>query len=235
MPESYAPLDGRRQAVVSVFSVIVVVSVVAVISDVLEVSLLGRLIRGENVTLAEVDANDDRQQLIGFVQFAALVTGATVFIRWMHRAYQNVDVVDAAERRYGHGWAIGSWFVPILNLWRPKQIVNDIWRAGGDNAADKEPGGLLLSWWTLWIVGGVASQVAIRLWFGGDTPEEIRGSSIAWAVSDGIDVVTAILAVLIVRAATDRLDGRAAALSSPGPDDGGGEWTAPERPAGVSV
>jgi hypothetical protein len=235
MPESYAPLDGRRQAVITVFSVIIVVSVIAVMSDIAEVSLLGRLIDGEDVTFSELDGNDDRQQLIGIVQFVALIVGAIVFIRWMHRAYKNVDVVDVGERRYGHGWAIGAWFVPFLNLWRPKQIVNDIWRAGATDPATKEPGGLLLAWWTFWIVGGVVSQVAIRLWFDGDTPEEVRGGSIAWAVSDAIDIVTATLAILMVRRATDRLDGRAAALSSPRPDGGGDEWQAPERPAGVSA
>ena len=48
---------------------------------------------------------------------------------WMFRAYNNVDAVAPGARRYDGGWAIGSWFVPILNLFRPKQIINDIWRA----------------------------------------------------------------------------------------------------------
>ena len=53
-----------------------------------------------------------------------------VFIRWLSRAYKNLDVAAPGFRRYGHGWAIGSWFVPFLNLWRPKEIINDIHRGG---------------------------------------------------------------------------------------------------------
>src|SRR5215213_2684690 len=40
-------------------------------------------------------------------------------------------VLRCRDRRYGTGWALGSWFVPILNAWRPKQIINDIWHQSG--------------------------------------------------------------------------------------------------------
>ena len=36
--------------------------------------------------------------------------------------------------RYGTGWAIGAWFIPIFNLFRPKQIANDIDRASAPDA-----------------------------------------------------------------------------------------------------
>jgi hypothetical protein len=228
MPESYVPLDGRRQAVTIVFAGIAVVSVAAVVIDILDVSILNRLIAGETVTDAELNADDGRMRLVGLLQFAAYIAGAVVFIRWMHRAYLNVDAVAPQERRYGHGWAIGSWFVPFLNLWRPKQIANDIWRAGGSD----EPGALLWFWWAVYLVSGWAGNIALRSYLHDDTPEELRTGTIAYMISDGFDVVGAILALFVVRAASDRLDGRAAAAAvPPAPTEGG--WEAPERPAGA--
>jgi hypothetical protein len=232
MPEAYEPLDARRQAVVIVFVAIAVISVVATISDILEIRLMDRIIAGETVTDAEADGNDSRQAIVGIVQFAAMIAGATVFIRWLHAAYRNVDMVDRPQRRYGHGWAIGGWFVPILNLWRPKQIVNDVWRAGAQEESDARPGFLLLSWWLLFVISNWVANIAIRSSFGDASADEVRDGSIAYAVSDGIDIVGAILAILVVRAATDRLDGRAAA-TAPTPDGAGGGWQAPERPAGL--
>jgi hypothetical protein len=232
MPEAYEPLDARRQAVIIVFAAITLISVAATISDILEIRLMDRIIAGETVTTAEADGNDSRQSIIGLLQFAALIAGAIVFIRWLHAAYRNVDVVDRPQRRYGHGWAIGSWFVPILNLWRPKQIINDVWRAGGRDESDARPGLLLLSWWLLFVISNWVANIAIRSSFGEATTEEVRNGSIAYAVSDGIDIFGAILAILVVRAATDRLDGRAAA-KAPAPDGPGGGWQAPERPAGL--
>jgi uncharacterized protein DUF4328 len=228
MNESYVPLDGRRQAVVIVFVAIAVVSALAVLSDILEIRLMDRVVAGEPVTEADATSNDNRQGLVGIVQFVVLVAGAIAFIRWLHAAYKNVDVVDRPQRRYGHGWAIGSWFVPFLNLWRPKQIVNDVWRAGGKG----EPGELLLMWWLAFVVSNFVANIAIRSSFGDATAEEIRNGSIAYAISDGIDIVGAILAILVVRAATDRLDGRWAART-PATEGPGSGWQAPERPAGL--
>jgi hypothetical protein len=51
-----------------------------------------------------------------------------------------------------------------------------------------------------------------------------------WAVNV---VFGAILAILVVRAATDRLDGRAARMNEPQPESHGGGEEAPERPAGL--
>jgi hypothetical protein len=123
--------------------------------------------------------------------------------------------------------------VPILNLWRPKQIVNDVWWAGGYERADAEPGALLVYWWTAFLISGWAGNIAMRELFDDQTPQDLRDSSVALAISDGIAVFGAILAILVVRAATDRLDGRAARMNEPQPESHGGGEEAPERPAGL--
>lgn len=235
MPESYLPLGARQKAVTIVFSLIALLAVMAVVSDALELQLYDRIIAGEDVTTAEGEASDARQGAIGLAQFVFFVAGAVVFIRWLHAAYKNVDVVAPNERRYGHGWAIGSWFVPFLNLWRPKQIVNDVWRAGAATRGDAEPGKLLLAWWSLWVISNWVDNVAFRLYLRNDTVEALRTGSIAYICSDVIDLLTAILAILVVRRATDRLDGRAAATQPPEGQPPEGALDAPERPAGVQA
>jgi hypothetical protein len=86
------------------------------------------------------------------------------------------------ERRYGVGWAIGAWFGPILNLRRPKQIANDIWRATN---APADPGisPLLTLWWAAFLISNWASQIAFRTALSGDTPEELQTASLASASS----------------------------------------------------
>src|SRR5919109_1136700 len=115
MPESYISLRGRAQAVTVVFVLMAVVCAVAVLSDWLEWRLMDRIIAGEEVTDAEATSNDNRQGTIGLVQLTLTIAAAVVFIRWMYAAYRNLDYVAPGERRYGAGWAIGSWFVPFLN------------------------------------------------------------------------------------------------------------------------
>jgi hypothetical protein len=209
-----------------------VVYVVAVLSDALEWRLMDQIIAGEEVTDAEATANDNRQATIGLVQLALFVAAAVVFIRWMSAAYRNVDVVARAERRYSHGWAIGSWFVPFMNLFRPKQIINDIWRAGGRDVSDAQPGWLLLAWWLLFLLSSWIVNAAARSYLNADTAEEVKTGTILYLVSDAMSVVCAILAIVIVRRGTDRLDAKAAAVPPPPPAPEP-DFATPERPAGA--
>ena len=101
-----------------------------VLFSVLELGMLNRLIAGEEVSDAEYYASGDRLSAAGIFGWVARFAGAAVFIAWMHRAYRNLDVLDPGARRFDQGWAIGAWFVPVLMWWRPKQIINDIWRGG---------------------------------------------------------------------------------------------------------
>jgi hypothetical protein len=230
MPESYTPLRGRVQAVTVVFVIMAVLCAVAVLSDYLEWQLMDRIIAGEEVTDAEATNNDNRQGTIGLVQLALTIAAAVVFIRWMYGAYHNVSVVAPAERRYGQGWAIGSWFVPIMNLFRPKQMINDIWRAGGRDASDAQPGFLLLGWWLLWLFSSFIVNFAARSYINADTAEQVKTGTILYVISDAMSVVAAILAILVVRKGTDRLDAKAAAPPPPAPE---GDFVTPERPAGA--
>ena len=150
--------------------------------------------------------NDAREAIVGLLGTLALVAGAITFILWLYRAYQNADAVAPGTRRYGKGWAIAGWFVPIMWLFRPKQVINDVWRAGGP---PHEPSGLLAAWWTLWIIGMWVSNFALRRAFDDVTAESVRTASISYAVSGVIDIVTAILAIRVAMVITERLDERA--------------------------
>jgi hypothetical protein len=202
-------LRSRARWVQVALIVVAIVDLIAIGSDYAEYRLLGT-----DYTLEEADANDLRQGVIGVAQFALLIVTAVFFIRWFKRAYENVAPLGG-ERRYGVGWAIGAWFVPILNLWRPKQIANDIWRATN---APGDPGisPLLTSWWAAFLISNWASQIAFRAALSGDTPEELQTASAVYAVSDGVDFVAALLAIWVSRTITAR---QIAAARSAKPSD----------------
>jgi hypothetical protein len=73
-----------------------------------------------------------------------------------------------------------------MNLFRPKQMVNDIWRAGGRDASDAQPGWLLLGWWTLWLLSSFILNFAGRSYMNGDTAEELRTGTILYSIGDAM-------------------------------------------------
>src|SRR5262245_46736408 len=122
--EGFRPLDGLARWVVAALAVCIAADVFVIVVDAIEIDLLGRLIDGERVSQSELDASDGRQDVAELLYVLAALAAAILFLRWFHRAYRNLDALAPGSRRFGTAWAIGAWFFPVLNLWRPKKIAN---------------------------------------------------------------------------------------------------------------
>lgn len=54
---------------------------------------------------------------------------------WFYRSHKNLQSFNTMGLKYSPGWAVGSWFIPILNLFRPFQITHEIWTASDPEAS----------------------------------------------------------------------------------------------------
>ena len=212
---------------------VIVSDVVAIGSDLLEIDLMQDVIHGKDVSQSKLDHDDYRQIGVGLAVVAVYIASIVFFVRWFHRAYSNLTALGA-ELRFSTRWAIWGWFVPILWLWRPKQIANDIWRGSDPSARSvhitkTEVAGLISVWWAAWIIDGFVftrSTVAYAdapsatdagfLAVIGDTTgaEDIRNSAILDAVGSCIDIAAAVLAILVVRRLTARQQERQRMLAA---------------------
>jgi hypothetical protein len=200
------------------------------------INVLEQFLEGE-VAPSEVE---DVQAGIGALYLLSTliqVVLAGLFIAWFHRAYKNLERTSVAELRYSTGWAIGGWFIPVFNWIRPKQIVNDVWRAG-ESGAEVRDGSwrsrpvapLVHWWWGAWIASTILYAAGSVLSGGsGDViagREEIESEQTATsieAVAALLGVAAAILAVRVVRRLTSRGDElRAAVLAGEGEPEGPG-------------
>ncbi len=141
----------RAQWIVGLLAATMLVDLVAVASGLAEYALLGRALSGAVLTEAEALANDARQALIGMVQLLLYIVTVVLYCLWLYRVYQNLPALGARNLRFSPGWAVGYFFIPILNLFRPYQAVKETWKASDpavlDAAAWKQtPGSALLRW-----------------------------------------------------------------------------------------
>ena len=123
-------------------------------------------------------ATSDRINLVGGVGYfaMALLTGI-VFIRWLYVAHSS-DRMRPDSMKHGSGWAIGGWFVPVLNFWRPFGVTVDL-RRGVLGPAAKATA-LMWAWWLTWAVSVVADRLAAALW-PADGPPGCEGSAAIFA------------------------------------------------------
>ena len=216
--DDYRPTRPVAKWAIGFLVVALVLDVVAFASDISERSLLGQGV----ITVSEADANDDRQSAIALAQLVALIATAIFFIRWIHRAYKNLLELGTPDLRFKPGWAIGGWFVPILNLWRPKQIVNDTWRAT-DPGLDPDaagtwrlrdvPGWVAL-WWGAFLLSGLAWRASGQITSHAESRGDLRTANLFSLIGDVSSTVAAITAVLLVQSLTARQEQRAARISN---------------------
>lgn len=74
----------------------------------------------------------------------AVITGV-LFVAWLWRAHDQAP----GPLRHGKGWTIGSWLVPVVNLWVPPRLIYDIWVSSGRyQIAQRHGVGLIvILWW----------------------------------------------------------------------------------------
>lgn len=215
----YRDLNYLSRWLIALLTLSGIIAIVAVVSDLMELDLVNRVIEGRIVLDEELLSNDERQQSIGLFQLAIGVLTALIFIAWTFVAYGNLQPLGALDLRYGRAWSIVGWVIPIANLFVPKQIINDVWRASDpkleySSARWKgEPVPVLITaWWALLLISGAVGRIAASGRAAIDA-EEFRSSTQAFVASDALLAVTALLAILVVRMITARQQERASSIT----------------------
>jgi hypothetical protein len=84
--------------------------------------------------------------VLGVVSNFGFIVAMVMFLVWFYRARVNAKG-HGWPQRLAPGWAIGGWFVPVVNFWFPFQIMVDIWRAGLPEQARTSIAILPGIWW----------------------------------------------------------------------------------------
>ena len=76
---------------------------------------------------------------------------AVAFVVWFYLAYRTVNLAEGTA--HSPDQAVWTFFVPILNIFRPYQIATEIWRKSSASGESHGHSGLLIAWWALWVIG----------------------------------------------------------------------------------
>lgn len=222
----FASGHTRARWVLILLAVVILLDLVAIGSDYAQINLLSRAMEGETITIAEAEANDSRQAGIAGLQMMTLLVTAVLFLMWIHRSHRNLPALGAHDLKYSPGWAVGYFFIPILNLFRPYQVVEEIWKASDPNVdisdgsswqnASTSP--VIGLWWVLWLISGFVGYAFLKMSLGVETVHEILTMSWVMMGSDIFSIAPSILLLLVIRAIDSRQEQkskRVATLGTP--------------------
>jgi len=124
--EKLRPNQERAKTAIILIYIVLGIELIDCVSDYFQLRLLQRFQSGITVSVSEATANDMRVTILALIYMVAYITSAVMFIRWFRRAYFNLHQV-ARVLTHSEGWAAGAWFVPIVNLFRPYQIMKELY------------------------------------------------------------------------------------------------------------
>lgn len=182
-----------------------VASVISGLSRFNEVQILQAMRDGafssEAEMMAVAEASDARQQLIGYGTLGLLIVTIIVFAMWIYRSCANVHALGARDLKITPGWSVGWFFVPIANLWMPYKGMSQIMRASRNpaNWEAENAGPLVGWWWFFYLFTNVANTLVVKLAETGETIEELITASTLMTGSYGLDIITNIVALTLVR------------------------------------
>ena len=151
---------------------------------------------------SDVDANeimlpcDAVTGIVGLVQLIlAIITGIT-FLRWIYRSNKNLRALSGESMTFTPGWSVGWYFIPIATLWKPYQVMKEIWNTSHkSNTTDHSVVGW---WWALWLISNFLGRLAFKLVMRADDASGYAASAMTYIISDGLDVILNVVALVMV-------------------------------------
>ena len=145
--------------------------------------------------------------LLALLEVIIYLVTVVFFLMWLYRAHNNLGAFDP-WRRFDHsaGWAVGSFFVPFVNLVVPYRAVKEVWQKSGppNEALLSEPAapGWFPVWWLFWLLASFAGNISLRASFN----ENVSDSAVTVIsiVAGALSIVAAGLAYLVVDAIDKR-------------------------------
>ena len=198
------PNAARAKYAIVMLFVILFLDVVSGYSSYLQLGLLNDLNEGIFVPDDVLTNNDLREQIIGVMYSIAMLVSAVFFIQWFRRAYYNLQV-RTGNCEHGEGWAAGSWFVPIISLFRPLHIMKEMDTKtsrliGSTTGKVVETNGVVIGfWWALWILNNYLGNYVLKMAFREETIENYISSTTVEMINSFVGVPLALLAYFVVK------------------------------------
>lgn len=147
---------------------LIIMSVINIMSNFMQINLMNSYFVNDEFT-ADVfsvlaDKNDARIALINLVYSSVLLASYFIIGRWIYLSCKLNHLLGIKNLEYSTGWSVGWFFIPFANLFKPYQVLKEIYKASfkiEDWENEKVPASFF-AWWASWIVGNGIANVSMR-------------------------------------------------------------------------
>ena len=149
------PMSGR-QVMASSSSLLAAVWIVALASIPSAQSYRDQLASG---TAADqiVTAYDAMTVIIPITMISSWVITSL----WLKKLHIAATAINPSAMRLKRPWVFWSWIVPVVSLWFPKNIIEDLLKSEGSDESKSLIGKDTLTWWLTWVGFALVNNIGI--------------------------------------------------------------------------
>jgi hypothetical protein len=146
------------------------------------------------------------RNILYVARLVPLIAVTAFFIVWLHRQRINVRAFGCRGFRFTRIWTVIGFLIPVVNSYRPYQVVSEVWRASDPRSM--EPSSewkrlplhrLVPSWWGALLVAAGLEILAMFLAFGaGESFSHLATARGIAAVACLTTAAASVLAFLLV-------------------------------------
>ncbi len=199
------PNTQRAKIALTFIWLVLALEIVSLVSDYFQFVLLQNAAEGKHVSLDMANANDSRQQVIAILYLIVYIISGITFILWFRRAYFNLQAKKSGLS-FTDGWAAGCWFVPVVNLYRPYQIMKEMFQKTDEllakkyiNDAEHLNTSTLGWWWALFLISGFIGRIVFRFSLNANTIDQLIESTLASMISSIVSIPLALITIKIIK------------------------------------
>ena len=202
--ETLKPNRQRAKNAITLIWIVLALEIISLISGYFQYDLLQVAANGGEISTETVTENDTREQIIAIVYLIAFIISAIAFIYWFRRAYFNLHL-RVNHLSQTEGWAAGSWFVPIVCLYMPYQIMRELYQETKELLEKKELStneslttSSLGLWWTQWIINNIIGQFVYRYSMKAESIDELTISTVASMIGNVVGIPLALITIKVI-------------------------------------
>jgi len=203
--EKLKPNGQRAKIAIMLIWTVLTIEIISILSDYLQYNLLQTVANDGQISSETATDNDLRQKIIAIIYLVTYIISGITFIRWFRRAYFNLHL-KAETLSFTEGWAAGSWFVPFISLYRPKQIMKELYvetqnllTAKQENSTVNLNTQFIGWWWALWLIASFLGQFVFRYSLKAESLEALTTATIASIIASIIGIPLALITVKIIK------------------------------------
>ena len=81
--------------------------------------------------------------------------------RWLKQLHIKATLKNPTAMHLNLPWVFWSWIVPVVSLWFPKRLIEDLLNAEGSDDAKSLIGKDSLTWWLTWVGFALLNNIGI--------------------------------------------------------------------------